>query len=142
MHDLRALGAKIWEVMRQQDMSKGELSELIKLDWFALGCILNGYLFMRGEDLTNISKALNYPADKFFECSFDTYNKYVFKGKLKSEEDLEWADAILDNVENLIHEIRCMDLEDRKEETKKLEKRIEYLERKVKEYESNIIKPQ
>lgn len=95
---------------------------------------------MRGEDLTNISKALNYPADKFFECSFDTYNKYVFKGKLKSEEDLEWADAILDRVENLIHEIRCMDLEDRKEETKKLEKRIEYLERKLKEYESNAIK--
>lgn len=140
MHNLRALGAKIWEVMYQQDISKGELSELIKLDWFTLGCILNGYLFMSGKDLTNISKALDYPADKFFECSFDTYNKYVFKGKLKSEEDLEWADAILDRVEEVIHEIRCMDLEDRKKEVQKLEKRIEQLERKVKEYESNIVK--
>lgn len=37
MHNLRALGAKIWEVMYQQDISKGELSELIKLDWFTLG---------------------------------------------------------------------------------------------------------
>lgn len=140
MHDLRALGAKIWEVMRQQDVSKSELSDLTKLDFFVLGNILNGYLFMRGQDLTNISKVLDYPADKFFECSFDTYNNYVFKGKLKSEEDLEWADAILDRVENLIHEIRCMDLEDRKEEIKKMEKRIEYLERKLKEYESNAIK--
>ena len=140
MHDLRALGAKIWEVMHQQEMSKGELSDLTKLDFFVLSCILNGYLFMRGQDLTNISKALDCPANEFFECSFDTYNKYVFKGKLKSEEDLEWADAILDRVEDLIHNIRCMDLEYRKEETEKLEKRIEYLERKLKEYESNIIK--
>lgn len=138
MHNLRAFGAKIYEVMNQKDMSCSELSALTGIDFFVLKNFLNGYLFMRGEDLTNISKALDYPAKDLFDCSFDTYNKYVFKGELKSEEDLSFADALLDKVEDLIHNIRTMDLEDNKKEINDLKSKIEKLERRLLKYESNV----
>ena len=61
---------------------------------------------MTGKDYSNLIKFFNCTSDDLFKNDFDTYNKYVFGGKLKSEDEVRIADAILDRIVNTSHRIK------------------------------------
>lgn len=136
MRELRGLGANIRYHMRKNDIKIQEMADEMGIDYFDLCCILEGYLFMSFNEIKKVAKILNIEVKDMLSCPSNIYNEYVFNNKMDSEEEIAKADAILDRIECLIHDIRCKELD----EFNALKTRVLNLERKLKEYESNVIK--
>ena len=136
MRKLRSLGANIRYHMRKNDIKIQEMADEMGIDYFDLCCILEGYLFMSFDEIKKVARILNIEVKDMLSCPSNIYNEYVFNNKMDSEEEIAKADAILDRIECLIHDIRCKELD----EFNALKTRVLNLERKLKEYESNAIK--
>ena len=102
MHDMRNLGANICRLKNEHDLTYQQLADELDMDYWDIRGICNGQVYMTGKDYSNLIKFFNCTSDDLFKNDFNTYNKYVFGGKLKSEDEVRIADAILDQVEQLI----------------------------------------
>lgn len=102
MHDMRNLGANICRLMSEHDLTYQQLADELNIDYWDMRGICNGVVYMTGKDYSKLIKIFNCTSDDLFKKDFDTYNRYMFGGKLKSEDEIRIADAILDQVEELI----------------------------------------
>ena len=102
MHDMRNLGANICRLMNEHDLTYAELADILGIDYWDMRGICNGVVYMTGKDYSKLIKIFNCTSDDLFKKDFNTYNRYMFGGKLKSEDEIRIADAILDQVEELI----------------------------------------
>ena len=102
MHDMRNLGANICRLMSEHDLTYQQLADELNIDYWDMRGICNGVVYMTGKDYSKLIKIFNCTSDDLFKKDFNTYNRYMFGGKLKSKDEIRIADAILDQVEDLI----------------------------------------